>query len=249
MTRFVVGVVCVAVSAGPAAFSQEIDSAVLEQGQQIYEENCALCHMPDGAGDPPTFPALSGNEQLGDLSTIVTNIHQGQGNMPPFPEMPAEEVAAVSTYIRNTWGNDFGGVTADEVAALLEGIEQVGELASIWDGVYTEAQAERGEADYTGVCSSCHGRRLDGAPDDPDMKSTPPVARAKFLREWDGQTLATLYEYTRATMPVNNPGFMSDQQYIDIVAYMLASSNMPAGEEELPTDPASLAHIVIEQEE
>jgi hypothetical protein len=95
---------------------------------------------------------------------------------------------------------------------------------------------------------SRHGRRLNGAPDDNDMKSTPPLARSPFLREWDGKSLATLFEYTRATMPQNNPGYMDDQNYIDIIAHMLSMSNMPAGAQELPPDPQALAQIVITPE-
>src|SRR6185436_12763694 len=72
---------------------------------------------------------------------------------------------------------------------------------SIWDGVYTAEQARRGQLAYTGPCDRCHGYKLDGAPDDPDMLPAPPVAGPKFLRKWDGRTLAALFDYVRATMP------------------------------------------------
>jgi len=121
----------------------------------------------------------------------------------------------------------------------------VGQDASIDDGVYTEEQANRGQAAYGTPCGWCHGRRLNGAPDDPDMQSTPPLARAKFIRNWQGRTLAALFVYVRETMPTNNPGSLTDQEYIDIVAYMLATSGMPAGERELPPDPPTLANIII----
>jgi mono/diheme cytochrome c family protein len=120
-------------------------------------------------------------------------------------------------------------------------------IASIWDGVFTAAQAKRGKAIYPAPCGTCHGRRLNGAPEDPDVPSTPPIGRAKFLRSWEGRTLATLLEYTRATMPENNPGYLSDQEYIDVIAYMLSMSGVPAGEHELRRDPQRLRDIVIEQ--
>lgn len=116
---------------------------------------------------------------------------------------------------------------------------------SIWDGVYTEAQARRGEYLYPGPCGKCHGVRLDGAPEDPDMFSTRPIAGAKFLRAWDGRTLGVLFEYLRATMPENNPGFLTDGEYADLIAYMLERSGAPAGDTELPADPAALAPIRI----
>jgi len=122
-----------------------------------------------------------------------------------------------------------------------------GQDASINDGVFTEEQAKRGQSAYSAPCGWCHGRRLNGAPDDPDMQSTPPLARAKFLRNWQGRTLAALFVFTKETMPTNNPGALTDQEYIDIIAYMLATSGMPAGERELPTDPAALAEIFIRE--
>jgi mono/diheme cytochrome c family protein len=115
--------------------------------------------------------------------------------------------------------------------------------ATIWDGVYTVEQARRGQAAYTGPCDRCHGYKLDGASDDPDMLPAPPVAGAKFLRKWDGRSLAALFEYTRATMPSNNPGYLSDGEVVDIVAYMLATSGTPAGVDVLQADVQSLTSI------
>jgi mono/diheme cytochrome c family protein len=126
--------------------------------------------------------------------------------------------------------------------------EKTDPMASIWDGVFTEAQAKRGQLVYPGPCGWCHGRGLDGAPDDPDVRSTPPLARAKFLRDWEGRSLAALFEYTRATMPESNPGFLTDEEYVDVIAYMLSFGGMPAGDEELQPDPQRLARIVIQQQ-
>ena len=80
------------------------------------------------------------------------------------------------------------------------------------------------------------------------MVSTPPLARAKFLRDWEGRSLATLFEYTRATMPESNPGSLTDQEYVDVIAYMLSVSGMPAGDDELRPDPPSLARATIQQQ-
>jgi mono/diheme cytochrome c family protein len=119
---------------------------------------------------------------------------------------------------------------------------------SIWSGTYTTAQASRGAEVYPGPCGRCHGRRLDGAPDDPDMFPTRPIAGAKFLREWDGRSLAALLEYLRATMPENNPGYLSDREYVDLIAHMLARSGVPAGRSELEPDPAMLSAILIRRQ-
>ena len=107
MLKRVVGVLGLAFVIAPVAVAQQvIDTVLFEQGQQLYQDNCALCHKDSGAGDPPTFPALSGNDQLGDPVRIVSNIHQGTGNMPPLPDLTAEEISSLANYVRNAWAND-----------------------------------------------------------------------------------------------------------------------------------------------
>lgn|GEM_PF-1618048 len=137
---------------------------------------------------------------------------------------------------------------ADDPPAQLEPAVRRGASSptlSIWDGIYTDEQARRGEYLYPGPCGKCHGVKLDGAPEDPDMFSTKPIAGPKFLRDWDGRTLGVLYEYLRATMPANNPGFLSDREYADLIAFMLARSGAPSGRTELEPDPSRLAALLI----
>ncbi|HQZ13910.1 MAG TPA: cytochrome c [Devosia sp.] len=118
------------------------------------------------------------------------------------------------------------------------------EERSIWSGVFTAEQAERGKAFHIGVCAKCHGDRGDGA-GEPDQPQAPAIARASFLRKWDGQSLASLFEYIRGTMPPDNPGSRSDQQYVDTIAWMLSATKAPAGDAELPPDPAILEYIIV----
>ena len=231
-----------------AVAGQAGDTAGLERGFELYQDNCALCHQESGQGNPPTFPALSGNDRLEDSVRIVRNIYQGEGTMPPFPDLGVEDVSALVNYVRGAWENDFPSLTTEEVSAALAGVDEIGGTVSAWDGVFTESQANRGQAAYAGTCGSCHGRRLNGAPDDPDMRSTPPLARARFLRVWEGRSLATLFEYMRATMPEDNPRSLTDQEYVDVIAYMLSVGGMPTGPDELQPDPQSLARAVIEQQ-
>ena len=96
-------------------------TSLFEQGRQLYQTNCALCHRDSGVGNPPTFSALNGNEQLADAARIVTNIHQGAGTMPAFPDLTAEDIASLATYVRGAWENDYGSVTTEEVVAVLGG--------------------------------------------------------------------------------------------------------------------------------
>jgi mono/diheme cytochrome c family protein len=240
--KLVAGVLSLAFVIAQAAGAQQGSG----QGQKLYQQHCALCHQGSGAGDPPRFPALSGNDRLGDPVRLVRSIHQGRRRMPPFPGLTVEEISSLVNYVGNTWANDFSNVTTEEVAAALEGLQETRPMTSVWDGVFTGAQATRGQGVYSGACGTCHGHRLNGAPDDPDMRSSPPVARARFLRVWEGRSLATLFEYTRATMPESNPNSLTDQEYVDVIAYMLSVGGMPAGDDELQPDPQSLARVVIQ---
>ncbi len=116
---------------------------------------------------------------------------------------------------------------------------------SVWSGVYTAAQNKRGEELHAAVCAMCHGPQLNGA-SQPDFPPSPAIARASFLRKWAGRTVATLFIYVRHTMPPDNPGTLTDQQTLDAIAHMFASSNMPAGDRELPLGLDALANIMIE---
>ena len=121
---------------------------------------------------------------------------------------------------------------------------QVATQVSVWSGVYTEVQSKRGQVLYSGACSQCHGPRLNGAAQS-DQPPSPAIARAGFLRKWDGKTVAELFTYVHKMMPTDNPGTLTDQQAIDSIAYMFAVSEIPAGDKELPTDPKVLEGIVI----
>jgi cytochrome c len=118
--------------------------------------------------------------------------------------------------------------------------------ASIWDRVYSATQATRGQTTYSANCAKCHGRTGNGA-GEPDQPESPAIARDAFLREWEGKTVAELFELVRTTMPHDNPKSRTDQEYIDSIAHMFRLSNLPAGANDLPPDPAALARIVIKR--
>jgi mono/diheme cytochrome c family protein len=121
-----------------------------------------------------------------------------------------------------------------------------GAKASVWSGAYTAAQVKRGAEFYSGACAQCHGPTLNGA-GQPDLPPSPAIARAGFLRKWAGKPVAELFVYVRTQMPPDNPGTLTDQQAIDAVAHMLAVSNIPPGDKELPPDAKALADLVIQE--
>jgi mono/diheme cytochrome c family protein len=226
--------------------SAPVDAALLAKGKTVYEANCAECHETAGTGMPPDFPVLVGNDRLADLQSIVRNIRKGQGPMPAFPDLTADDIAAVATYIRNSWTNKVGGVTAQQVTAALDAVAKEPPQTSVWDRVYTVAQATRGRTAYSAICAKCHGRTANGT-GDPDQPKSPALARDAFLRKWEGRTLASLYEYVRVQMPQDNPNSRTPAEYIDSIAHMLMLSNMPAGAKELTPDPVALSGFVIKR--
>lgn len=101
-------------------------------------------------------------------------------------------------------------------------------------GVYSAAQARRGEAVYLQNCTSCHGATLVGA------EGGPALVGAAFDDNWSGMTLGDLFEKVRATMPASAPGSLTLKEYADVLAFMLSVGKAPAGATDLPAEPAQL---------
>jgi cytochrome c5 len=114
---------------------------------------------------------------------------------------------------------------------------------SVWDGVYTDDQARRGEAHYARSCESCHGADLSGNPVD----EIPALAWDAFLLHWNDRTIKDLYDSIKRSMPQDKPGSLNARAYADVVAYLLQVNKFPSGTKELGLNPDALASIVIER--
>jgi mono/diheme cytochrome c family protein len=100
--------------------------------------------------------------------------------------------------------------------------------ATVLDGVYTDAQAARGQIDYVRNCARCHGPNLDGG------GAAPPLRSVTFLDVWREDYLNSLFQHIRTRMPPGSAaGSLHEDQYIDIVAHILAVNEFPAGKSEL----------------
>lgn len=93
---------------------------LINAGATVYGARCVACHQATGQGLPPTFPSLVGDKIVtGPAAGHISQILKGKNAMPPFaPMLSDDEVAAVATYERNSWGNSAGEVQADQVAVL-----------------------------------------------------------------------------------------------------------------------------------
>ena len=111
---------------------------------------------------------------------------------------------------------------------------------SVWDGVYSKAQATRGQTVYGEECARCHGPNLGGG------EASPALVGEDFIGKWRGRTAGDLFEEIRTTMPTDDPGHLSRRQYADAMAYILSANNFPAGEKDLSSTLADLNDIRIE---
>jgi len=114
---------------------------------------------------------------------------------------------------------------------------------SVWDGVYTDEQADRGGVVYGQKCASCHGDHLQGK-----RPQTPALTGSGFKGNWNGETADDLFEKIQTAMPADKPGSLSRSQNADALAFVLKSNEFPAGQAELPTEADKLKQIRFEAE-
>jgi mono/diheme cytochrome c family protein len=100
-------------------------------GAKVYTTNCSSCHQANGKGQPGVFPPLAGNPVVtGDASKVIHIVKNGlsgkisvngttyNGQMPAWKSTLSDaDIASVITYIRSSWGNKAGAVTAAQVTA------------------------------------------------------------------------------------------------------------------------------------
>ena len=108
---------------------------------------------------------------------------------------------------------------------------------SVWDGVYTAEQAQRGEPLYQQSCAECHGPDLTGG------ETAPSLEGGEFVWNWNGLSVGDLFERLRISMPQGVPSSVSRQEKADILAFLLEANDFPAGDTELANRTAMLAGI------
>lgn len=111
--------------------------------------------------------------------------------------------------------------------------------ATVWDAVFTDAQASRGEAAYGRSCAACHKEDLLGS------GTAPALAGDAFFRRWNESTVDEVVQTMRSSMPQDAPNSLEAQVYVDIVTYLLKSSGSPAGSKELTMDRDALKLVRV----
>jgi S-disulfanyl-L-cysteine oxidoreductase SoxD len=110
---------------------------------------------------------------------------------------------------------------------------------TVWDSVYTAAQATHGDSLYRTGCVKCHGATLAGG----DQGS--PLVGPPFLDDWRDLTLDQLYDKIRTSMPPDNPKSIATRDVADLVAFLLAQNQFPAGAKTLTDSVDQLKDIKI----
>jgi len=110
---------------------------------------------------------------------------------------------------------------------------------TIWDGVFTDEQAGRGQKIYAVSCAPCHKTDLLGD------SGTPALAGADFFSRFNGSSVDDLVKTIRASMPQDAPDSLGTPAYVDLVGYLLKANGGSAGAAELSQDSAVLKQIRI----
>lgn len=102
---------------------------------------------------------------------------------------------------------------------------------TVLDGVFTTAQASRGEQTFKQACTACH--------------TVDKMTGNRFRAKWGDGTAGDVFDFMSNAMPEGDPGSLKPEEYSSLLAFFLQASGYPAGEVELPADKAELLKLRI----
>ena len=114
---------------------------------------------------------------------------------------------------------------------------------TVWDGVYTDEQATRGESLYAEHCVRCHGATLQG-----NGEGANPLTGATFKSTWNGVSMGAMFDRVRLSMPQDKPATLTRQEVADLLAFILQANKFPAGKSELVRQTDVLNAITFQSE-
>ena len=210
------------------------------RGKLAYDQFCSRCHNLTLTG-AERGPSIKGSEFLskwekdtagGLFTKIRDTMPQGRIGTVADPDN-----LDILTYILQQNGLPPGKAELKYDIASLNEIRM--SKKSIWDGVFTTAQADRGKAALLrNGCNGCHGAELEGG-------SGPSLKGERFIDAWRNGSLNRLFTRMRNTMPPLNPEQVPAATKIDMIAHLLAANGVPPGAAELKLAPDALEDILI----
>jgi mono/diheme cytochrome c family protein len=193
-------------------------AAMVAHGKGVYETVCGTCHGGDGLGKPGQAPPLAGSEWVAkDVPSLARvplsglngaiQVKGQEWNLSMAPMgagLSDADLAAVLGYIRTSWGNNYGSVTADDVKAARSAVNgnvpSAAELAKM-------TPVERGHAIFQKYgCFQCHGENAKGGIRNPNAKTAELVPSLIYVA--DGYTKAELTAFIsrgERNIPKMNP--------------------------------------------
>jgi mono/diheme cytochrome c family protein len=105
-------------------------------------------------------------------------------------------------------------------------------------GIYDSAQAERGKLVFQSTCTTCHNYDLSG-----NSGRGPVLAGEAFTSNWEGESLGVLFAKLKTTMPRNNPASLTDDVYLELMAYILQANAFRAGPRPLTVEALNSATV------
>ena len=257
----------VAADSGARAYSNYCASCHQENGQGIAGAFPPLVgHVPGLLGRAGGREYLIRVVLFGLAGEISVNGQNFSGVMPPWESIRDNDIATALNHAATAWDNtlrlpaDFKPFQASEIAAArgeklastaVHALRQKlvpASSASVSTAVasavtFTEAQATEGLATYAKNCADCHGSTLDNG-----EFGGAPLRGLWFRNKWGNGSVASLYAFTKAKMPPDRPGALSDKVYADLVAYILSVNGYKPGNQELPADPKAQQPLSLKRD-
>jgi mono/diheme cytochrome c family protein len=132
-------------------------------------------------------------------------------------------IAAAVLWVAATLGIvNGGGVSAER-------------QATTNDGVYSKAQAEGAKAQFDKLCAECHAFTVAAKKKPKDL----PLGDEPFFETWTGRPLSQMVTTIALTMPNDGSAAVTDQEALDLVAYILQQNGFPAGDKPLTKESAA----------
>jgi len=246
------------------------------RGARVFEQACARCHtVGRDASSSPSLPGaelieLSGGEFTKRWHSVAGLYHKSRWTMPSdaILALDVDAYLAVTAYLLEVNGFPPGNTPLIEDDPAMKEMVLVpppsdsdAETASggTTAGFYTAAQADRGKAYFAGSCRTCHLAEQPAATRGEGSEPAPgpgvrmgsqliviPLTGQGFLEY--RHSVGDLYLKTRTTMPIEYPDALSEQSYLDIVAYLLKAKGYPAGRRELTGDLEAMRAMTLPEE-
>jgi glucose dehydrogenase len=177
-------------------------------GEQIYKDQCAVCHGENRKGDPPTFPSLVDIKTRMTVEKLSNAIHQGSGRMPSFPNISGDHLRALLDYLR-----------ADQRPPAKSEMTSAATASAAINPI--------GAAVYQEHCAICHGDQLEGiAPSFPMLKGV-------GNRLSEGQVVDLIHKGKGRMPPMPD---LKGQEFEALLQFLGVASRTQIGDEPEATD-------------